>query len=139
MDRGIVEREICISNTWFVVLKTKLECYGKGMDFYISKPLNHEELYDFFMLKLNMFWILLNSSKFQLIFHFFYFFVSSFSSSENDSDCSIFYSIYSIFLGSFTPFLATSCFNLYRVRNHSLWPDVFSFLWWSSQKKRYLT
>jgi CheY-like chemotaxis protein len=39
MGRGILERGICIANTAFVDLDTKVKCLESGMDFYISKPI----------------------------------------------------------------------------------------------------
>lgn len=55
MNCNVIERGVCIANTGFVDLNTKLSCYEKGMDFYISKPIDRSELYEFLKLKLNIF------------------------------------------------------------------------------------
>ena len=47
MNIGNIQRGICIANTGFVDLETKLRCYNEGMDFYISKPINIKELENF--------------------------------------------------------------------------------------------
>ena len=44
MNHGEIQRGICIANTGFVDLETKLRCYNGGMDFYISKPIIIKEL-----------------------------------------------------------------------------------------------
>jgi CheY-like chemotaxis protein len=54
MNSGLIDRGLCIANTGYVDLKTKLECYEKGMDFYISKPIDRAELHDFLKSKLNI-------------------------------------------------------------------------------------
>lgn len=40
MDEGTIDLGICIANTGFVDLDTKMKCFEAGMDFYISKPIN---------------------------------------------------------------------------------------------------
>jgi CheY-like chemotaxis protein len=47
MRAGMVDRGLCIANTGYVDLQTKMECYEKGMDFYITKPIDRAELYGF--------------------------------------------------------------------------------------------
>lgn len=47
MNSGKIQRGICIANTGFVDLETKLKCFKEGMDFYISKPIIIKELDEF--------------------------------------------------------------------------------------------
>ena len=47
MDDGLIDFGICIANTGFVDLDTKIKCFEAGMDFYISKPINRHELHEY--------------------------------------------------------------------------------------------
>ena len=47
MQSGLLQRGLCIANTGFVDLETKLRCVSEGMDFYLSKPIRIKELVNF--------------------------------------------------------------------------------------------
>jgi CheY-like chemotaxis protein len=44
MNSGILQKGICIANTAFVDIDTKIRCHKEGMDFYLSKPIRIKEL-----------------------------------------------------------------------------------------------
>jgi CheY-like chemotaxis protein len=47
MEQGTIDYGICIANTGFVDLETKMKCFEMGMDFYISKPIKRLDLHDY--------------------------------------------------------------------------------------------
>jgi CheY-like chemotaxis protein len=44
MEEGIINPGLCVANTGFVDLETKMKCFDSGMDYYISKPINKSDL-----------------------------------------------------------------------------------------------
>lgn len=54
MNEGLIDFGICIANTGFVDLDTKIKCFDAGMDFYISKPINRQELHDYLAKKFKL-------------------------------------------------------------------------------------
>ena len=47
MKHSKLPRGLCIANTGFVDLDTKLRCVQEGMDFYLSKPIKIKDLEDY--------------------------------------------------------------------------------------------
>lgn len=44
MKNKEIEEGVCIANTAFIDLKTKVNCYEAGMDYYFTKPLKFRDI-----------------------------------------------------------------------------------------------
>jgi CheY-like chemotaxis protein len=44
MQSGDIEEGVCIANTAYIDLKTKVRCYEVGMDYYFTKPLKFRDI-----------------------------------------------------------------------------------------------